>query len=70
MIGAVYFAGLAEKNFLNNALRVVMEPAGWFFAWSGFDLIFYLSRKKKPEFNFMDHMAQAEIKHCFLKEDA
>jgi len=62
MIGAVYFAGLAEKNFLNNALRVIMEPAGWFFVWTGFDLIFYLSRKKKSEFNFMDRMAHAEIK--------
>lgn len=59
---AVYLAGISEKNFLINASRVIMEPAGWFFVWTGFENIFYVSRKKKPEFNFMDRMAHAEIK--------
>ena len=62
MVCAVYLAGLSEKSFLINASRVILEPAGWFFVWTGFDLIFYLSRKKKPEFNFMNRMAHAEIK--------
>lgn len=62
MICAVYLAGISEKNFLINASRVIMEPAGWFFVWTGFDHIFYESRKKKPEFNFMNRMAHAEIK--------
>lgn len=62
MICAVFLTGLSEKNFLINALRVILEPAGWFFVWTGFEHIFYVSRKKKPEFIFMNRMAHAEIK--------
>lgn len=61
MICAVYLAGLPEKVFFINALRVILEPAGWFLVWTGFDHIFYESRKLKPEFHFMNRMAHGDI---------
>lgn len=62
MVGEVYLAEFSGKTFSMNALRVILQPAGWFFAWTGFDHIFYISRKKIAEFEFMNRMAHAEIK--------
>jgi len=61
MIATAVIANMPQKMFLVNTLQVIMEPAGWFLAWTGLDQIFTLSRGKKNEFDFMSRMAQAEI---------
>jgi hypothetical protein len=54
-------ANLREQSFFTSALRITIEPAGWFLVWTGLDQIFSLSRKSKPEYDFMSRMAYAQI---------
>ena len=61
MICAVYVSLLNDKSFLINTARVILEPAGWFFTWTGLDHIFYISGKKSAEYNFVSRMAHAKI---------
>jgi hypothetical protein len=57
----LYLHILSDKIFYLDALRVILEPAGWFFAWTGFENIFVNARHRKPEFLFNEKMAQSEI---------
>lgn len=61
MIITAVLLNLPEKNFPLNALRIILEPAGWFLAWTGLDQFFYVARRKKPEFEFMTRMSHADI---------
>lgn len=49
------------KTFVTNMLTIVLEPAGWFSVWLGFDHIFYNAKAKKPEVQFYKKMKNAEI---------
>lgn len=60
MIVATYLISW-ERHFYLNALRVIMEPAGWFLAWTGFEHIFYLSRRKSAEYAFNRKMSHADV---------
>ena len=51
----------AEQNYLIRFLEVLLEPAGWFTAWTGLDQIFYKSNEKKPDLEFYDKMMHADI---------
>ena len=62
MVTELYLSGFSIKAFLINAIKVILVPAGWFFTWSGFDHIFYISRRKLSEYDFMIRMGHAEIK--------
>jgi hypothetical protein len=62
IICTAFLANISTTNFFINALRIILEPAGWFFTWTGFDHVFYLSRNKKPELDFLSRMGHAEIK--------
>ncbi len=57
----LYLHVLSDKVFFLDALRVVLEPAGWFFAWTGFENIFVNARHKKPELAFNLKMTGSEI---------
>jgi len=61
MIVTALLLNLPQKNFPLNALQIILEPAGWFLAWTGLDQFFYVARRKKPEFEFMSRMAHASI---------
>lgn len=61
IVAGAYLIRIENHNFLIDALRITMEPAGWFFTWSGFDNMFYSARSKKPEVDFASRMAHAEI---------
>lgn len=61
MIAANYLINLHEKTYLVNALLIVMEPAGWYFVWTGLDQFFYGSREKKQELDFNIRMAHSKI---------
>ena len=50
-----------STNITFNILKVMMEPSGWFLAWTGFEQIFYTPRKRYPDYNFNHKMSQAEI---------
>ncbi|MFH0714374.1 MAG: hypothetical protein V1847_02145 [Candidatus Diapherotrites archaeon] len=49
------------QNIAWDVLLVILEPAGWFTAWTGLDQIFYEARKQKPELEFYQKMSKAEI---------
>jgi hypothetical protein len=53
---------VAKMNLIFNSLRVIMEPAGWFLAWTGLDHIIFISKRKKAELEFNEKMSHAEIR--------
>lgn len=61
MVLASYIINLPGKNFLVNTVLIILEPAGWFLLWSGFDFIYYRLGKRKPDLDFNIKMENAEI---------
>ena len=61
MIVANYLANLQEKTFLVNSLLIVLEPGGWYFVWTGLDLLFSGSHNKEEELDFNKRMAHSKI---------
>jgi len=61
MIIAAYLITLINKIFYVSALQVIIEPAGWFLVWTGFDHIFNSFRKRSPEYMFNKKMADSDI---------
>lgn len=58
---ATYIYSLELTNFIWHALIIILEPAGWFTAWTGLDEIYYTARQKKEDLDFYENMANAEI---------
>ena len=42
-------------------LEVLLEPAGWFTAWTGLEDIYYTGRELKRNLDFYEKMSKAEI---------
>lgn len=42
-------------------ITVLLEPAGWFTCWFGFEQLFYTSNTKKPDKDFYEKMSKCEI---------
>lgn len=61
MILANYLINLDEKTFLINALLIVLEPAGWYFVWTGLDHFFSGTHDKDKELDFDTRMAHSKI---------
>jgi hypothetical protein len=62
LICAAYISYLQPKAFPLHIIRVILEPAGWFLAWSGMDNMISASRNNKYEMDFSKKMARAEIR--------
>ncbi len=58
---ASYIASIANGSFFMHFLVVVLEPAGWFTAWTGLDEIYYTAKQKQPDLEFYEKMSNAEI---------
>lgn len=43
------------------SLRLILEPAGWFLLWAGFDLLFYDFRVMKKDRDFFRKLCQMHI---------
>ena len=43
------------------ALRVIMEPAGWFLLWASFDFLFYDWKELKKEREFFRELSETNI---------
>ena len=61
MVAANYIVNQEQKTFAINAIRIVLEPAGWYFVWTGLDTLFSTSRHQKQEHDFYNRMANSEI---------
>lgn len=51
-----------NENFLTRFIYIIIEPAGWFTAWTGLDQIYYTSRENKTDLEFYKKMSKSEIK--------
>jgi len=58
---ATYLSGLDASLLWARLLMVILEPAGWFTAWTGLEHYGFSRREKDTELNFYHKMMQAEI---------
>jgi len=58
---AAFIESLKFDYFLFHFLVVLLEPAGWFTAWTGLDQIYYGIAQKREDLNFYEKMSNAEI---------
>jgi hypothetical protein len=58
---AAFLLSLRSDSFLVHFMIALLEPAGWFTAWTGLDEIYYTTRSKRPDFEFYKKMEKAEI---------
>jgi hypothetical protein len=56
------FAGYnGAHTFPLVAIRVILEPAGWFLLWASFDFLFYNWQELKKERDFFKELAEMNI---------
>ena len=61
LIASAYFSNILADSFKAHMLNALLEPAGWFTAWSGLDQVFYSSYDKKQQRDFYDKMHRSKI---------
>jgi len=50
-----------DKSILFTFLLILLEPAGWFTAWTGLDQLYYTVNEKKPDYIFYEKMTRVEM---------
>ncbi|MBS3090953.1 hypothetical protein J4217_00715 [Candidatus Pacearchaeota archaeon] len=58
---ATFLASLAIQNYFIRFLEILLEPAGWFTAWTGLEDVYYTGRELSKEISFYEKVSQAEI---------
>lgn len=58
---ASYISSLKSEYIIMHILLVLLEPAGWFFIWRGFDNLISSSHNEMPELDFYSKMAKSKI---------
>jgi len=58
---AAAISSFLEESFLIHLIVIILEPAGWFTAWTGMDQLFYTTKEKKPKLDFNEKMSNAEM---------
>src|SRR3989338_7043716 len=56
---ASYLATFGKASFAANFFETLLEPAGWFTAWTGMDQLFYTAHEHKSELDF--YMSRIEF---------
>ena len=51
----------SAESFPVIGLRVLLEPAGWFFVWAALDFLFYDFTELKKERNFYEMLSEMHI---------
>ncbi len=62
----LFIATILLVNFGNTSyqmafLLIVMEPAGWFFAWEGLNLAIFYSKEETKDYDFYKKMQKCKI---------
>jgi len=61
----MFFSIMLQRSLGDSLIETILvtlfEPSGWFLMFYGLDNTFYSSRSKKPEIEFYNKMAKAEI---------
>lgn len=58
---ATYLFSLKSESWIITFLQVLLEPAGWFTAWTGLEDIYYTGRELKKNLDFYEKMSKSEI---------
>ena len=58
---ATYLYSLSSSNYLILFFETLLEPAGWFTAWTGMEDIYYGGRELNKELKFYERISNAEI---------
>lgn len=61
MLSASYLSSLNSKEFLLNALLILVEPTGWFLVWYGLDEVFYRTKQNKNDLEFYSLITKSKI---------
>jgi len=61
MVAAGYISYIQPQSFFMHSLLVLLEPAGWFSVWYGFENLFSTTRRDTPELNFYRKMYHCRI---------
>ncbi len=61
MIINLYIINQSNNSFLLSAIRLLLEPAGWFLLWTGLDTLYYELREKKKERTFFRNLSGMEV---------
>jgi len=61
MITASLISLLKDHLIAINMLFVVVEPAGWFLVWTGFDLLFFSARRYRMDQEFYRKLSRSKI---------
>jgi len=61
LLCATYIVSLELEGIFYSLLLVILEPSGWFTAWSGMETIVYTSKDKDAEIGFYNRMSRSEI---------
>jgi hypothetical protein len=62
IFGASYLSSLISSNIGVHFVTLILEAGGWFTAWTGLEEAFYIIKEKKPDLDFYNKMAEADIK--------
>jgi hypothetical protein len=52
---------LDTSNILIHFIRILLEPAGWFTAWTGLEDMYYTGRELKKDLDFYERMSNAGV---------
>lgn len=61
MTGASSLASLRSNNFFLHVLLVILEPAGWFLMWTGFDHLLSTTGNRMPDLEFYKKMYKSKL---------
>jgi hypothetical protein len=61
MLAATYINMAGLEKTITTFLSVLLEPAGWFSMWFGFDHIFYVVGSKKSDLVFYEKMSKCQV---------
>lgn len=58
---AAWLRAAHGESFLMNFLLVVLEPAGWFTIWNGFERLFFVPERLRSDLEFYEKMSTCAI---------
>ncbi|MFA6088836.1 MAG: hypothetical protein WC755_03150 [Candidatus Woesearchaeota archaeon] len=65
ILGAIFLTFsallLKKEGLVFSLLFVILDPAGWFTMWTGFDLLFFDVKETQPEYDFYKKMSNLNI---------
>lgn len=61
LLATAYIIWVDHESLSTSLMRVITEPSGWFLSWTGMDQILNTYKQKKPDLDFYNKMAKADI---------